>query len=379
LSYFGAQLDTAAAAQLFGVTPETVQAWQSANLAPAEVWRALLAMAGEFEAVDKAWKGWRIQKGKLYAPDLADGFTPGQIRALPFLHGALKAYRRQAVATQGAGPPENVARAPGLLAALAGQAPAGRWPRAGAETDPQVTVRPEDGPTVTSPHISRAQSGATRGARVRAGQAAPKVIAGQRGSAGNGLALAAPLASNGRAGDTGAAAGEFPLARPILNRRGQTQGWKSVTAAPEVFSERQGDEAIERETESLSMGHSPSMKVRRKPQQVGHGKNSDSKGDITLASERYKDKREIIQLVNDITNKKAGKKGKGSFDLVGQIDKPQEAAAAGAAWSGKSPEKKGSKTERKDPGSHNRYYVKLDRVLESAAWRNTVMRHARLR
>lgn len=56
----------------------------------------MLALAGEFEAVNAAWKGWRIHKGKLHAPDLADGFTTGQIRALPFLHGALDVYRRQA-------------------------------------------------------------------------------------------------------------------------------------------------------------------------------------------------------------------------------------------------------------------------------------------
>ncbi len=41
-----------------------------------------------------------MQKGKLYAPDLADGFKPGQIRALPFLNGALEAYRRQGTSSR---------------------------------------------------------------------------------------------------------------------------------------------------------------------------------------------------------------------------------------------------------------------------------------
>lgn len=96
LCYFGAGLNSAQAAQLFGVDTETVASWGATDLAPPQIWRTLLALAGEFEAVNAAWKGWRIQKGKLYAPDLADGFTPGQIRALPYLQGALDAYRQQA-------------------------------------------------------------------------------------------------------------------------------------------------------------------------------------------------------------------------------------------------------------------------------------------
>jgi hypothetical protein len=95
LCYFGAGLDTDRASSLFGVDADTIASWGAADQAPPQVWRTLLALAGEFEAVNAAWKGWRIHKGKLHAPDLADGFTTGQIRALPFLHGALDAYRRQ--------------------------------------------------------------------------------------------------------------------------------------------------------------------------------------------------------------------------------------------------------------------------------------------
>lgn len=95
LCFFGAGLDTDRASSLFGVDADTIASWGAADQAPPQVWRTLLALAGEFEAVNAAWKGWRIHKGKLHAPDLADGFTTGQIRALPFLHGALDAYRRQ--------------------------------------------------------------------------------------------------------------------------------------------------------------------------------------------------------------------------------------------------------------------------------------------
>lgn len=95
LCYFGAGLDTDRAASLFGVDADTIASWGAADQAPPQVWRTLLALAGEFEAISARWKGWRIHQGKLHAPDLADGFTTGQIRALPFLHGALDAYRRQ--------------------------------------------------------------------------------------------------------------------------------------------------------------------------------------------------------------------------------------------------------------------------------------------
>jgi hypothetical protein len=97
LCYFGAGLDTDRAASLFGVDSDTVASWGAADQAPPQVWRTLLALAGEFEAISARWKGWRIHQGKLHAPDLADGFTTGQIRALPFLQGALDAYRRQAI------------------------------------------------------------------------------------------------------------------------------------------------------------------------------------------------------------------------------------------------------------------------------------------
>ena len=78
LCYFGAGLDTDRAASLFGVDADTIASWGAADQAPPQVWRTLLALAGEFEAVNAAWKGWRIHKGKLHAPDLADGFTPGR-------------------------------------------------------------------------------------------------------------------------------------------------------------------------------------------------------------------------------------------------------------------------------------------------------------
>jgi hypothetical protein len=97
LCYFGAGLDTDRAASLFGVDSDTVASWGAADQAPPQVWRTLLALAGEFEAISARWKGWRIHLGKLHAPDLADGFTTGQIRALPFLQGALDAYRRQGI------------------------------------------------------------------------------------------------------------------------------------------------------------------------------------------------------------------------------------------------------------------------------------------
>lgn len=121
LIYFGAGLKPQEAACLFGRGVDTIAAWEGSERAPADVWRALLAMAGDLGAVDARFRGWRLVDGRLYSPDMRDGWGPGEIRALPFLHGALTAYR---AGKTGGPPPERMENgalaAPDPLAALAG-------------------------------------------------------------------------------------------------------------------------------------------------------------------------------------------------------------------------------------------------------------------
>lgn len=80
-----------AAARRFGVDPRTVRRWLKGETRP----RADLATLTRLEArlslglLDvhgRGWKGWRLcPDGLLYAPDLAQGFTQGDVRALPVL------------------------------------------------------------------------------------------------------------------------------------------------------------------------------------------------------------------------------------------------------------------------------------------------------
>lgn len=102
LCYFGAGLQADHAAALFGVSRNTVDNWQAMDMAPGFVWRTLLALAGEMEAIDRRWRGWFLQKGRLFAPDLADGFEPGQVRSLPLLRGAMDSYRAERDAARAA-------------------------------------------------------------------------------------------------------------------------------------------------------------------------------------------------------------------------------------------------------------------------------------
>lgn len=94
LCYFGAGLNTENAALLFNVSKNTIENWQAIDQAPAYVWRTVLALAGQLEAIDRTWRGWFLQKGQLYAPDVADGFEPNTIRSLPMMKAAIDLYQK---------------------------------------------------------------------------------------------------------------------------------------------------------------------------------------------------------------------------------------------------------------------------------------------
>ncbi|HMM45602.1 MAG TPA: hypothetical protein PKE41_08200, partial [Candidatus Macondimonas sp.] len=106
-----------------------IENWQAIDQAPAYVWRTLLALAGQLEAIDRTWRGWFMQKGQLYAPDVADGFEPNMIRSLPMLKTAVDLYQKGEAGTSLA---SNARRRSGTKqgsAATAGEGEAreGRW------------------------------------------------------------------------------------------------------------------------------------------------------------------------------------------------------------------------------------------------------------
>ena len=49
---------------------------------------------GELGVVDLKWAGWRMRGGKLISDDRASEFTPGEVRAIPFMKMQIASYHR---------------------------------------------------------------------------------------------------------------------------------------------------------------------------------------------------------------------------------------------------------------------------------------------
>jgi transcriptional regulator with XRE-family HTH domain len=76
-----------------GVTPRTVQLWESGKLkTPRYAVKVAHIKAGFLPGED--WKGWRFIKGKLYAPE-GYGYGPGDIRSIYWLRQANETMRQE--------------------------------------------------------------------------------------------------------------------------------------------------------------------------------------------------------------------------------------------------------------------------------------------
>lgn len=77
-----------AAAARLGVSPRTVRRYLAGESRPRADLAALLRVEarlalGWLDALGGGWPGWRLAAdGRLYAPDLRDGFAPGDLYAL---------------------------------------------------------------------------------------------------------------------------------------------------------------------------------------------------------------------------------------------------------------------------------------------------------
>ena len=89
------------AAKIFSVTPRTWIAWETGRRPFKTAILRLIRLVGEGITQDGPWHGWRVHNGTLYSPE-GDGFTPGDIRALPYLQ-ALNAELKLQVRINGAG------------------------------------------------------------------------------------------------------------------------------------------------------------------------------------------------------------------------------------------------------------------------------------
>jgi len=87
-----------------GVAASTAREWRRLKRIPAMWRRAVRALVlGDVGAIDARFEGWRIEDGKLHAPDRGEfGFTPADLHFLPFarrmiakLEGDLRRAREQ--------------------------------------------------------------------------------------------------------------------------------------------------------------------------------------------------------------------------------------------------------------------------------------------
>lgn len=81
-------------ARLTGAHVTTARRWKrGAPLEPPVARLLRILLTGDLGAISPAWRGWRLVDGKLYGPDLMDGFTPGDVLSIPFTRAQVEAYR----------------------------------------------------------------------------------------------------------------------------------------------------------------------------------------------------------------------------------------------------------------------------------------------
>jgi len=91
-------------ARLTGVHVTTARRYKRGEPVPEPVARLLsIMLLGDIGALDASWRGWRVIRGELYGPDLANGFRPGDVLSLPFVRLQLKNYQSEERAARRAG------------------------------------------------------------------------------------------------------------------------------------------------------------------------------------------------------------------------------------------------------------------------------------
>ena len=79
------------AARLCCVDPRTYRRWCQTGTFPAWVKKYFFIMAGKLPF--PGWEGWQIAAdGKLYSPDLRDGFTAREIEKIPWMRDFMRTY-----------------------------------------------------------------------------------------------------------------------------------------------------------------------------------------------------------------------------------------------------------------------------------------------
>jgi hypothetical protein len=79
------------AAKICEVHPRTYDRWCQRGTFPALVKKYFFILAGHLPF--PGWYGWKIGRdGRLYSPNLVDGFTPSEIERLPLMQSFMREY-----------------------------------------------------------------------------------------------------------------------------------------------------------------------------------------------------------------------------------------------------------------------------------------------
>lgn len=81
-------------AEITGVHITTGRRWKRGEVPPLAALKVIaLYQTGELGTVDLKWNGWRLRNGLLISED-GSSFTPGQVRAIPFMAMQIDSYKR---------------------------------------------------------------------------------------------------------------------------------------------------------------------------------------------------------------------------------------------------------------------------------------------
>lgn len=85
-----AGVSRAEAAQICNVHPRTYNRWCQTGTFPAWAKKYFFILSGRLAY--PGFEGWQIQDGKLYSPDLRDGFTAREIEKIPYMRDFMRIY-----------------------------------------------------------------------------------------------------------------------------------------------------------------------------------------------------------------------------------------------------------------------------------------------
>lgn len=77
-------------ARICRVSLKTARRWKAGSTCPPAY--AILILRGDLGALDTAWAGWLVRRGKLLSPEGYEAI-PGDVRALPFMRMQIQTYQ----------------------------------------------------------------------------------------------------------------------------------------------------------------------------------------------------------------------------------------------------------------------------------------------